>query len=251
VAVTISVITAVYNNRTTVADALDSTLAQSHPRVETVVIDGASTDGTKELLQGYAKRLSVVVSEPDAGIYDALNKGLRYATGDVVGFMHSDDVFAHSDVLARIASAFVDPRVRAVYGDLVYVRQHDPKKVVRYWRAGPFSARRLRWGWMPPHPTLYVRRAVYEQVGGFDCGYRIAADYEHILRIFADPELTPFYIPEVLVRMRLGGKSNRSLSNIIRKSHEDWNALRRNRVGGLGALVWKNLSKVGQFILGG
>lgn len=243
----ISVITAVYNNRATIANALDSILGQSYPTVESVVIDGASTDGTRELLHDYASRLSVVVSEPDKGIYDALNKGIRHATGDVVGFMHSDDEFGDCMSLERIAEAFADPSVQAVYGDLLYVRKDDPSKVVRYWRAGMFSQRRLGWGWMPPHPTLYVRREVYERVGGFDTRYRIAADYDHILRVFSDPRLNSVYIPEVLVKMRLGGSSNRSMANIILKSREDFDALRRNRVGGLGTLAWKNLSKISQF----
>lgn len=247
-ALTISVITAVYNNRQTIAEALDSTLVQTHPFVETVVVDGASTDGTRELLRGYADRLSILVSEPDKGLYDALNKGIRLATGDVIGFMHSDDVFGDDEVLARVAAAFADPSVLAVYGDLLYVSKDDPSKVVRCWRAGKFSRRRLCWGWMPPHPTLYVRRDVYEQVGGFNTRYRIAADYDHILRVFSIPLLNPVYIPEVLVKMRLGGSSNRSLSNIIRKSREDFSALKRNRIGGVGTLVWKNLSKLGQFI---
>ncbi len=246
-ALNISVITAVYNNRETVADALDSTLSQTYSDVDLVVIDGASTDGTQEILQAYRDRLSLLVSEPDKGIYDALNKGIRYATGDVIGFMHSDDVFGDCEVLARIAAAFADPTVQAVYGDLLYVRKDDTSKVVRYWRAGEFSSRRLSWGWMPPHPTLYVRRAVYERVGSFDTRYRIAADYDHILRVFSDPKLNPIYIPEVLVKMRLGGSSNRSLSNVIRKSREDYSALRCNGTGGFGTLIWKNLSKIRQF----
>lgn len=246
-ALKISVITAVFNNRQTIADALDSTLSQSHENLETVVIDGGSTDGTRAVLQAYGDRLSIMVSEPDKGIYDALNKGIRRASGDIIGVMHSDDLFADREVLARIAAAFADPAVQAVYGDLLYVRKGDPARVVRYWRAGEFSPRKLGWGWMPPHPTLYLRRAVYERAGGFDTRYRIAADYDYILRIFSDMALNPVYIPDVLVKMRIGGSSNRSLSNIICKSHEDWTALRRNRVGGLGTLIWKNLRKLGQF----
>jgi glycosyltransferase involved in cell wall biosynthesis len=245
----ISVITAVYNNCSTISDSLDSTLSQSHPDVELVVIDGASTDGTIELMQQrYAGRLSVLISEPDKGIYDALNKGIRYATGDVIGFMHSDDVFFDHEVLARIAAAFADPEVQAVYGDLLYVCQDDLSKVVRFWRAGEFSRRRISWGWMPPHPTLFMRRTVYERIGDFDTRYRIAADYDYILRAFSNKKLSPVYIPEVLVKMRLGGSSNRSLSNIIRKSREDYSALRSNGFEGVRALAWKNLSKIRQFL---
>jgi len=243
----ISVITAVYNNRDTIAKALDSALTQTHPDVDLIVIDGASTDGTQEVLQGYSDRLAVLVSEPDRGIYDALNKGIERASGDVVGFLHSDDLFADSAVLSRIATAFADPTVDAVYGDLLYVRKDDPTRVVRTWRAGEFSPGRLAHGWMPPHPTLYVRRSAYQRLGGYDTSYRIAADYDCVLRLLGRGGLPVAYIPEVLVKMRVGGASNRSLKNILRKSREDYRALRVNQVGGLWALAWKNLSKLPQF----
>lgn len=243
----ISVVTAVFNNRTTVADAIDSVLTQTGVDFELVAIDGASTDGTLDVLRGYGKRISVLVSEPDGGIYEALNKGVARATGDVVGFLHSDDLFADASVLARIARAFAEPQVDAVYGDLLYVRKNDSAQVVRYWRAGEFSRERLGWGWMPPHPTFYVRRSVYARLGGFDTGYRIAADYECMLRFFGRGEVRAAYIPEVLVKMRVGGASNRSLANVLRKSSEDYRALRANGVGGVGALAWKNLSKLRQF----
>ncbi len=244
----ISVITAVYNNRETISAALDSALRQSGVDIDLVVIDGGSTDGTLEVLRSYADRLDVLVSEPDRGIYDALNKGIQRASGEVVGFLHSDDLFAGAGVLSRVAAAFADPEVGAVYGDLVYVRKDNPDQVVRYWRAGVFSRRRLRWGWMPPHPTLYVRRHVYEQHGLFDTSFRIAADYDFILRTLGQAGVGVRYIPEVLVKMRVGGASNRSLRNILRKSSEDLRALRRNGVGGVGALMWKNLSKLPQFL---
>lgn len=246
----ISIITAVYNNHETLADALDSALSQVGADFELVVIDGGSTDGTREVLQRYAGRIAVLVSEPDRGIYDALNKGIQRANGDIVGFLHSDDLFADSQVLARISDAFTDSRIDAVYGDLLYVRKHSPDRVVRYWRAGAFSRLRLKWGWMPPHPTFYVRREVYSHLGTFDTTYRIAADYDCMLRFLGRGNVRLRYIPEVLVKMRVGGESNRSLGNIIRKSFEDYRALRANAVGGFGALAWKNISKVGQFLTG-
>jgi glycosyltransferase involved in cell wall biosynthesis len=246
--VKISVITAVFNNRDTVAQALDSALAQTHPDVELIVIDGGSTDGTLAVLQRYADRLAVLVSEPDRGIYDALNKGISRASGEVVGFLHSDDLFADVAVLSRIATAFADPAVDAAYGDLLYVRKDDPGRVVRTWRSAAFSATRLARGWMPAHPTFYVRRAVYEALGGYDTRYRIAADYDCMLRFLGKGGIRAAYIPEVLVKMRVGGASNRSLKNILQKSREDYQALRVNGVGGLGALAWKNLSKLPQFL---
>jgi len=246
-----SLVTVTWNCAVTVADCLASVAAQSHANREHVLIDGASRDDTPRVLQAHREQLAVLVSEPDRGIYDALNKGIAGASGDVVGFLHADDLFAGPDVLARVAAAFADPAVTAVYGDLQYVRKDDVTQVVRHWQSSPFSPRRLAWGWMPPHPTLYVRRAWYQRIGGFDTRYRIAADYLSILQLFSQPGFKAVYLPEVLVTMRLGGASNRSLRNIARKTGEDWRALRQARVGalgGVGALVWKNLSKLGQFV---
>ena len=222
--------------------------SQSHRDIEHVVIDGASTDGTQEILAAHRDRIAVLVSEPDDGIYDALNKGIGLASGEVVGFLHADDIFADDQVIARIAAAFRDLAVDAVYGDLVYVSKTDTQRVIRHWKAGHFSKTRLSWGWMPPHPTFYVRRRVYEQLGAFDTRHRIAADYDCILRFLCRGGIVPAYIPEVLVKMRVGGASNRSLANIVRKSREDYRILRSNGVGGVGAWAWKNLSKLRQLL---
>ena len=244
---TISVVTAVFNRVDTVGQALSSVAAQRWPSVEHIVIDGASTDGTLQVLEARRDRIAVLVSEKDAGIYAALNKGLARATGDVVGLMHSDDFFADERMLEMVAAAFADPAVDAVYGDLDYVAKDDPERIIRRWRSGAYDPSKLAWGWMPPHPTLYVRRSVIEQWGGFDTSFRIAADYDQMLRYLAKGRIRLAYIPEVLVKMRVGGESNRSLSRIVLKSREDYRALRKNGVGGVGALIWKNLSKVGQF----
>jgi len=245
----ISVITAVLNRRDTIQAALDSLALQDHADVEHIVVDGGSDDGTVEILERNRHRLSTLLSEKDRGIYDALNKGIALASGDVVGFLHADDVLADSRVLSRIAGALRDPHVDAAYGDLVYVRKDDIERVVRRWRAGPYSRSRLAWGWMPPHPTFYVRRSVYGRLGGFDTRHRIAADYDCVLRFLGAGRVVPTYIPEVLVRMRLGGESNASVGRIVRKSWEDYVALRDNGIGGLGALAWKNLGKLGQFLV--
>lgn len=247
----ISVVTAVFNRAQTVGEALESVLSQSYSAVESIVIDGASTDGTLAVLELYRPRIGVLISERDHGIYEALNKGIKHATGDIVGFMHGDDIFENDAVLSKVADIFQDPTVDAVYGDLQYVRHHDVSQVVRHWRSSPASSTRLAWGWMPPHPTLYVRRQWYERIGGFDTHYRIAADYFSILQMFSQPDFKAVYLPEVLVKMRIGGVSNNSLKNLVRKSSEDWHALRSTGVGalgGVGALVWKNISKVGQFL---
>ena len=244
----ISIVTATLNCVDTVGDCLASVRAQSYGAREHVVIDGASRDGTVAMLQAHRGELVVLVSEPDGGIYDALNKGIRHASGDVVGFLHADDLYADVDVLSRVAESFADPAVEAVYGDLVYVAKDDTARVIRYWRAGEFRRSRLSWGWMPPHPTLFLRRALHERFGLFDTHYRIAADYDLMLRLLSRLSGQVVYLPQVLVRMRLGGESNRSLRKILLKSREDYWALRDNRIGGLGALAWKNLSKLQQFV---
>lgn len=243
----ISVITAVYNRADTVADAIRSLHGQTHDDYEHVVMDGGSTDGTLEVVRSLGDARMTLTSEPDLGIYDALNKGMNQATGDVIGLMHSDDVFASRNVLGHIAAAFQDSQVDVVYGDLQYVTAKHPDRIVRHWQAGEFSPSRLKRGWMPPHPTLYVRKSVIERWGGYDTSYRIAADYDAILRWFGPGKVRAAYIPEVLVRMRVGGESNRSLRNILLKSREDYRALKQNQIGGLGTLALKNLSKVQQF----
>jgi glycosyltransferase len=243
----ISVITATWNCAETVGDCLASVAGQSYAAREHILIDGGSRDRTLDVLQAHRAGLAVLVSEPDEGIYDALNKGIARATGEVVGFLHADDVYADGDVLTRVAAAFADPAVDAVYGDLVYVAKEDTSRVIRYWRSGTYRPARLRLGWMPPHPTLYLRRVLYERHGVFDRRYRIAGDYDLMLRMLSRLTGRVVYLPQVLVRMRVGGESNRSLSRILRKSREDYRALGENGIGGAGALVWKNLSKIPQF----
>ncbi|MBX3657242.1 MAG: glycosyltransferase [Ramlibacter sp.] len=249
--VKISVITATWNCISTISDCLNSVNDQTFGDIEHIVIDGASGDGTVEFLRSRRDQLDVFLSEPDRGIYDALNKGIQRSSGDVVGFLHADDVFAGADVLGKVAREFdKNPEVSAVYGDLHYVLKDDLSHVVRRWESTQFTPKRLAWGWMPPHPTLYVRREWYERIGGFDTQFRVAADYLSVLQLFSQAGFKTEYLPEVLVKMRLGGVSNRSLQAVLKKSQEDWKALRRTRIGalgGFGALVWKNLSKVGQF----
>ena len=249
----ISVITVCFNAASTLKDAVESVLGQVPDAkapfdLEYIVVDGGSTDGTLELLAPYRERIATLISEPDQGLYDAMNKGVQAATGDVVAILNADDVYASTDVLARVAATFRDSGAEAVYGDLHYVDAEDLGKVTRRWRAGDFSRGAFRRGWMPPHPTLYLRRSVLEAHGSFDCSYPIAADYEAILRYFGSPGFKAAYIPRVLVKMRVGGESNQSLRKILRKSYENYRALRASGIGGFGALAWKNLSKLGQFV---
>ena len=252
-----SIITATHNSEASIADTQRSIAEQDIDRnqIEWIVVDGASTDGTLARISEQAFQPDQLVSEPDIGIYDALNKGVRMATGDVIGFLHADDFLASTDVLSRLARAFHSSETEAVYGDLQYIRPMDGGGfgVVRYWESGTFSLRKLKWGWMPPHPALYLKRSIYEravQKNGefFDRSFTCAADYDFMLRIFSRYDVVPIYLPMVLVKMRMGGVSNRGLGNVIQKSKEDWRAIRRNQIGHIQTLIWKNVSKLGQFV---
>ena len=243
----ISIITITYNSASSLQRALDSVQSQTYKDIEHVIIDGASTDGTRKLIEAYAKQHKNVkwVSEKDNGIYDAINKGIRLATGDVIGFLHSDDMFYSVDSIGQIAAAFEQNQAVVVYGDLQYMRGN---KVVRRWKSNTFNPRALKYGWMPPHPTVYVRREVYQQVGEYDSWFRISADYDMSLRIFTAGYNT-HYIPEVLVCMETGGASNKNTKARLSKTMEDYIVLKKNHVGaGYLTVACKQLRKVKQFI---
>jgi glycosyltransferase len=270
----ISIITICYNPGETILCAAESVLTQSYDDLEYIIIDGASSDGavynlTRFLTQRgwqctnpesqtyvFENKKTVIYSAPDQGLYDALNKGVQRATGDVIGFVHADDFLAHQDVLQNVEQCLKKNNAEALYGDLQYVSQKPNKNgdcsVIRQWCSGRYDKKKLTWGWMPPHPTLYLRREIYDQaVLGtgefFDTSFRCAADYDFMLRILSGLGIEPVYLPQVLVKMRVGGVSNRNLKNLMRKSAEDWRAIRGNRIGHLHTLAWKNLSKLGQF----
>ncbi|MDF1884415.1 glycosyltransferase [Sulfurimonas sp. SAG-AH-194-C21] len=243
----ISVITAVYNNQNTIEDALNSVLSQTHDDVEYIVIDGNSSDDTLNIIKKYEDKIDVLVSEPDSGIYDALNKGIDKASGDIVCFLHSDDIYANEHVLTKVNALLENSHADSVYGDLVYVKKTNIDKVVRFWKSGEFSEKKLKRGWMPPHPTFFVKREIYTRYGGFDTSFTIAADYDTVLRFLGVQKISTAYLPEVLIKMRLGGESNKSLSNLKKKTLEDIRALKKNNIGGYLTIVMKNISKLPQF----
>ena len=215
----------VYNNPSGLACSLTSSLKQTYSQVERIVIDGGSDDRTKNMLHQYSSKLDKVISEPDKGIYDALNKGIIFSTGDIVGLLHSDDFFADIDVLSNVAEKFLNPKLDFLFGDLCYVSSKNPENVVRFWKAGPFKPSLLNQGWMPPHPTVFVRRNLFNRFGKYDLQYRISSDYEWMLRVLNDDTVNVGYLPKVLVHMRTGGLSNRSLKHMLIKSLEDWLAV--------------------------
>lgn len=244
----VSIITISYNSGKSIADAINSVVSQTYSNIEYIVVDGKSKDNTIEIVKSFGDKISTFVSEPDKGIYDALNKGIGLATGDIIGFMHSDDIFASNDIIAHVVEKFKNNDTDSLYGDLQYVYKEDTNKVLRYWKSGNFSLKQLKLGWMPPHPTLYIKKWVYEEYGNFNINMGIAADYDSMLRFLGKYKISTQYLPEVMVKMRVGGASNRSLKNIIKKSSEDWDAIKRNQFGNIFTLVFKNLRKITQFI---
>lgn len=244
----ISIVTAVYNRKNTIADAIDSVRSQSYKNIEHIIQDGGSTDGTLDLIASNFNnsRLSVQ-SGPDGGIYDAINRGIARSTGDVIGLLHSDDFFKDGDVISKVVQAFADRNVSGVYGDLQYVSAQKSTKIVRHWKAGLFKPSLLARGWMPPHPTVFLKRDVLTRYGNYDLKYQIAADYDAMVRYFSADDVIMKYVPEVLVKMRTGGASNRSIGQILRKSKEDYAVIRKNKIGGFRTLLLKNISKVSQF----
>ena len=243
----ISIITITYNSAKTLRRALDSIQEQHYENIEHVIVDGASTDGTVALIESYAAEHKNVkwVSEKDDGIYNAINKGIRMATGDVIGFLHSDDVFYSSDSIGKIVHAITSSQADVVYGDLQYCKGN---RVVRQWKSNAYSRCSLKYGWMPPHPTVYVRREVYEQVGPYDDWFRISADYDMMLRIFMAGYKSR-YIPEVLVCMEVGGASNKNTKARLSKTQEDRVVLLKNHIGaGYLTVACKQLRKIKQFL---
>jgi len=251
-----SIITAVYNNKAHIEDCINSVLGQDYENIEYIIIDGGSDDGTVDVIKNLELRIKnefrnfIFNSEKDNGIYEALNKGLKMATGDVVGFLHSDDIFKDENVISKIAKAFEEKETDSVYSDLEYVYKNDPDKILRYWKSGEFNPGSLNKGWMPPHPTFCVKKNIYDKFGMFDTSFRIAADYEIILRFLAKQKISTTYLPEVTIKMRAGGASNKNIASVIRKSREDYRALKINAVPfPLMALFFKNARKINQFVL--
>lgn len=244
----ITIITATYNSEATIEACMDSVLEQVHPDLEYLILDGGSKDGTLSKV-GKCKDARVrVISEPDKGIYDALNKGITRATGEIIGFVHSDDFLATSDCLSKMVQLFQSEKADGIYGDLHYVDALRTERVVRNWKSGPFRPQLLERGWMPAHPTLFLKKEVYDKHGVFDLEFKIAADYDLMLRIFKDDTLRFAYLPQVITKMRLGGASNGSLKNVIRKTREDYRAMKNNHLPNpLFTICAKNLSKIPQF----
>lgn len=225
----ISIITVVFNNYETIQDTIDSVFNQTYKNIEHIVIDGHSIDGTQEIILLNAQKISLFVSEKDKGLYDAMNKGLSAASGDVIGILNSDDLFYDEHVLMDIANAFQnEENLDVLYGNIVYVKQHNIKKIVRKWVSSSYFSKYFEFANVPPHPALFVRKQVVDQVGRFNLDYKLAADYEYMLRLFKKHQFRTMHIPRFFVKMRLGGATNKNLNNVFKGNLEIYKAWKLN-----------------------
>jgi glycosyltransferase involved in cell wall biosynthesis len=244
----VSIITVAFNAADTIADALRSVEEQKHPDIEHLIIDGGSSDGTQELVRNWGGEERRMISEADEGLYDAMNKGLRMASGELVGVLNADDLLEDDRVIEDLVEAFERTAADAFYGDLVYVDKKDTDRVTRRWKAGPYRPGRFLKGWMPPHPTFYARTTLFRTYGGYRTALSSSADYELMLRMVHKHGARLSYLRRTMVRMRVGGKSNVSLKNRIRANMEDRKAWRMNGLRPPFYTLWmKPLRKLFQF----
>jgi glycosyltransferase involved in cell wall biosynthesis len=247
----ISIITVTLNNISVINRCLASVISQKYDDIEHIIIDGASTDGTLSLLESKREQFKFLISEPDKGIYDAMNKGINVATGDIIGFLNSDDFYASNNVLSRVASIFKDNSyLDSCYADLAYVDPLDISKNIRYWRSSKFVSGLFSKGWCPPHPTFFVRRSVYQRFGNFNLHYRIASDVELMMRFLEVQKINSRYIPELWIKMRLGGTTNKSFKNIVMQNKEVLHALKSHNlsVNWISFFIYKIINRVLQFL---
>ncbi len=226
----VSIVTVVYNNEKTIRDAIDSIQSQSYKNIEHIIIDGKSTDGTIDIIKSYGSKIAKLVSEKDNGIYDAMNKGLSLATGNIVGILNSDDIYADKNVISRVVEEFTKTNVDSVFADLDYVDQYDISKIVRKWRSSEFVQGSFVKGWHPAHPTFFVKKELYKKYGTFDLDFQVSADFELMLRFLERNHISSSYIPHVLVKMRNGGESNANIKNILLGNKHIRDAFAKNNI---------------------
>ncbi len=244
----ISVITVSYNSGSTIGDTIRSVVSQKYDDVEYLIVDGASKDNTSEIVKSFGSGVTFFLSEKDKGIYDAMNKGVSLAKGEVIGILNSDDFYSDENVLNHVMNLFEETGADALYADLDYVDQLDTSRIVRKWRSGAYRDGLFKWGWMPPHPTFFVKRAVYEKFGAYNLSLKSAADYELMLRLLHKHKLKVAYLPRTIIHMRTGGQSNVTIKNRIKANMEDRIAWKINDLKpGILTLTWKPLRKIKQF----
>jgi glycosyltransferase len=244
----VSIITVTYNSGKYLEDCIRSVIKQRYHDIEHIIVDGKSTDNTLAIIKKYRSNIAKSISETDRGIYDAINKGMAMATGDIIGNLNSDDILVDEDVIESIVKAFEENKVDTVYGDLEYVSAADTNKIIRIWKGRPFKRSRFRYGWMPAHPTFYIKRSLIEKYGYYENHYYTAADYEFMARYLYKNWLTAFYLPKLIVKMRMGGQSNQTIYKRFRANRRDYLAMRKNNIPfAFFVSILKPLIKVNQF----
>lgn len=243
----VSIITTCFNREQTIRDSIESVLSQDYPDIEYIVIDGASTDKSIEIINEYKDKITTFISEPDNGMYEGINKGIRQATGDIIGLLHSDDVFYAADTISHIVKRFKETNSELVYGDGVFVSPNDLNKVIRRWISGKYNKKRIKLGWLPLHPTVYIRKCCFEQTGFYDESFKISSDSDFLVRILYKYNFRISYINEYIVRMRMGGAST-SFKKAKTKWKEDMRMYRNNGFNPFLSLPLKIMSKIPQFI---
>jgi glycosyltransferase involved in cell wall biosynthesis len=244
----VTIITVTYNSVTHIEDCIKSIIKQNYKDIEYIVVDGKSTDGTVDILNKHSAHITKFISERDAGMYDAINKGMKLATGDVIGLLHSDDVLASANVVSEIVKCFEQKQVDSLYGDLVYVAPGDLTRILRFWKGLPYDRRRFKYGWMPAHPTFYIRRALIDKYGGYELNLSTAADFEFMVRYLYRYKISSFYLSTLIVKMRIGGASNQSFSRRLIANQSDYIAMKKNNIPfPLIVSILKPLIKIPQF----
>lgn len=244
----VSIITATYNSAKYLIDCIDSVRSQDYHDIEHIIIDGRSTDDTLSIIRRNESHISTWISEPDRGMYDAINKGIALATGDIIGILNSDDMFASADVISQIVKCFKETGTDSVYGDLVYVHPEDTGKIFRYWKGLPYNRGRFKTGWMPAHPTFYIKRELIEKNGPYESHYFTAADYEFMARYLYLLKVSSFYLPRMIVKMRNGGISNGNIYRRLRANRRDYLAMKKNNIPfPFIVSILKPLSKIPQY----
>ncbi|MEJ5992814.1 glycosyltransferase family 2 protein [Pedobacter sp. Du54] len=245
----ISIITVVYNGEAFLEDCIKSVIAQDYATIEYIVVDGGSKDGSLKIIDRYKEHISQFISERDNGMYDALNKGIRMATGEVIGVLHADDMFASSDVIRSVANCFISQNPDALYGNLNYVDPLNTHKIIRKWISKPYTNRRIFLGWMPAHPTFYAKKTLFEAFGNYSLNYDSAADYELMVRFLFKYHVKAVFLNKLIVNMRTGGMSNATLKHRYKGLVNDYKALVANKVPFAAiTIVLKKLSKITQFV---
>ena len=242
----ISIITCSYNSINTIDDTIKSVLSQKDASIEYIIVDGLSNDGTVDIIKKYYGKIYKFISEKDSGIYDAMNKGIKLSDGDIIGFLNADDVYYDESVISKVVKVFESLKVDSVYGDLIYI-SGDNDKIKRYWKSGDYDINNFKKGWMPPHPAFFVRRGIYDKYGGFNESYRISADYDLMVRLLYKNKISTFYLPEIIVKMRTGGVSNK-ISQTVTRLREDYEIMKKYELGGIKTMFKKRFNKINQYL---